>query len=364
MELPQCETYVNPDPPYDATTSCCPTGQGINQIGICVCLNGSLNPGCDEGGGEDPPGNPPTPVDPGGGPGNPPDPDPDPPDPEDPEDPENPSLEVECSPEVVERGQPASCSALLSSGTMENLSWSFSGGTHTLSDLGSDNPLVGVMAVSGTVTATATVDGEPLTGDASITVTPRDWPLGSYNVVIQNLGPGTGPDALPPIPIGFHQFGDFSGKVQAAGDASAVVHAIHDGPNAGLFFLTDVPPLAVYGEIRINYPAFETGSDFMNWQTGGQYCTAAEVQALLPLVEAHEGLNKGPNSHARWFEDQFNQVVGETYESVVATIGNFGAVSAARTAVRNDAQQHAESLHNAPGGLVPPPNCTVNFPLH
>ena len=114
----------------------------------------------------------------------------DPPDPNDPEEPEeaDPELEVQCTPEVVERGGPTvSCTAMVSSGTIENLSWSFSGGVHTLSDLGSDNPLVGTMAVTGTVTATATVDSTSLSGSASITVTARNWFSGGYSPILPPL---------------------------------------------------------------------------------------------------------------------------------------------------------------------------------
>jgi hypothetical protein len=363
MELPQCETYVNPDPPYETEISCCPTGQGINQIGICVCLNGSPYAGCGEGGGGAPPGNPPTPGEPGGGSGDPPDPDPDPPDPEDPE---NPSLEVECSPEVVERGQPVSCSVLLSSGSMENLSWSFSGGTHTLSDLGSDNPLVGTMAVSGTATATATVDSTSLSGSASITVTPRNWSSKTYPVTIDNVGNGAPGDLqpLPPVPMDFEDFGDFRGRSDQAGDATAVIQPIPSGPNEGLAFLTDLPPAVYWGEIRLNEVAFTTGSDFLNAQND---CTVSELQDYFNTeVKAHEGLNFEPMSHAAWFREKLDQIVGNIHEEVVGEDGTgiLQAISGAREEARSDAHAHAASLHGAPGGLAPLPNCNVVFPLH
>jgi hypothetical protein len=234
------------------------------------------------------------------------------------------------------------------------------------SDLGSDNPLVGVMAVSGTVTATATVDGEPLTGDASITVTPRNWSSKTYPVTVDNVGNGApgDPQPLPPVPMGFHQFGDFEGKTTQAGDATAVIQPIPSGPNKGLAFLTDLPPANYWGEIRLNEVAFTAGSEFLNAQSD---CTVSELQDYFNTeVKAHEGLNFEPMSHAAWFRDKLNQIVGELHEKVVGEEGTgiLQAISSARDEARSDAHAHAASLHGAQGGVAPLPNCDVVFPLH
>ena len=250
---------------------------------------------------------------------------------------------------------------------MENLSWSFSGGTHTLSDLGSDDPLVGTMAVSGTVTATATVDSTSLSGSASITVTPRNWSSKTYPVTIDNVGNGApgDPFPLPPVPMGFHQFGDFVGKADQAGDATAIIQPIPSGPNEGLAFLTDLPPANYWGEIRLNEVAFTPGpeNDFLNAQND---CTVSELQHYFETqVKPHEGLNFEPMSHAAWFRDKLNQIVGALHEGVVGEEGTgmVQAVVDARSSSLTTANEHAASLHAA-GGLAPVPNCDVVFPLH
>lgn len=101
---------------------------------------------------------------------------------------------------------------------------------------------------------------------------------------------------------------------------------VGEGPNAGLLYFTDVPVQAVIAP-HINVTALATGSAFLQLQyaqrrtvDGRIYCSRVEVQAILPMVQAHEGLRRdAPNSHVQIFMDEVDRTVPSTFEALVGT---------------------------------------------
>ena len=219
----------------------------------------------------------------------------------------NDGIQVACTGSGAPRGGIVSCEAQPEAPgvTLAVTGWTFT------SDSGDIVPRetsisaltwAGQLVANGRLVVTGTIDGQPATGTASVTVTPRDW--STKTVRSNHTTPGA--DGLPIHPIADSSLGQSSLDMEVRPDVGNYAVVIADGgPNNGFTYMTDIP-FETFTIARVNYPAMTQGSDWYLLQYpkdkhvgGTTYCGQARVLTLPPLVEAHEGTDPAnqPDSH-------------------------------------------------------------------
>jgi hypothetical protein len=115
----------------------------------------------------------------------------------------------------------------------------------------------------------------------------------------------------------------------------------------------------VNAEISINQTAIAPGSAFMNGQTGGQYCTPAQLNNLGALVLTHE------QQHVDAYYNTAKTMINADVEPLVKS-GASGAqdllqaVTDKQDAIHIAAGAASAALDSIPSSQVPVP-CTVNW---
>ena len=170
---------------------------------------------------------------------------------------------------------------------------------------------------------TGTVDGQALTSETSVSITPRDWTTKLVPGDAQNLGQGD----LPIHPTQLEgQLGKALLELQHRQDIEAYHGIVDDnGPNHELQYLIDVPFRTVT-RTMVNYEALHVGSDFYLLQEGQQttisgvtYCGRDFVTGIVPMIEAHEGTDPitQPDSHVGIYLRHVQDVTGPQVEPLV-----------------------------------------------
>ncbi len=216
-------------------------------------------------------------------------------------------ISITCTGSGQLRGSVVSCQAQPQppTGALSVTGWTFtsdSGDVVPRETSISDLTWAGQLVTNGRLVVTGTIDGQPGTGTASVTVTPRDW--STKTVRSNHTTPGA--DGLPIHPIADSSLGQSSLDMEVRPDVGNYAVVIADGgPNNGFTYMTDIP-FETFTIARVNYPAMAQGSDWYLLQYpkdkhvgGTTYCGQARVLTLPPLVEAHEGTNPAnqPDSH-------------------------------------------------------------------
>jgi hypothetical protein len=268
---------------------------------------------------------------------------------------------------TVQRGSGVSCTATSdpASASLTLTQWKFKTNqfTDSIVENSSVTPWQGKAVVSGTVTATGTVDGIPVSGTSNLTVTNRTWSVATGDTVaysqeeLMQLS-----DALPDRPTKLEDFGQHVGLVTGqVGPDNA--ERVATGPNQGVMFLTKVP-ITAKSALSINRRALTKDSEFYLLQypkrkqrPGGQppWCGQPDVLEGPPYVIAHEGLGSPPplGSHARVFRDELNKRVPPALEPVVALGTNTNALTSRVQSAAQVPIAEAQTLSkDAPYGIV------------
>lgn len=276
-------------------------------------------------------------------------------------------LNVSCAPEgqpvvkvtcpVVTRGDNNECVANVLNGIRDgnsSVAWSFESPDLQEPITASTQKAAwpGKMVLQGTVTATVSVGGTPVSGSDVLAVGPRDWSnvepssydyeLDSAQVkdsIIRAIKLGNGNLSVPTLGVTTHT---------SAVSVATKFETVSAGPNKGLaYFLYN--PIVRDVKARINYPALSTGSHFWSIQdsTSGAVgavpamnCHRDDVVPYRPLVEAHEGVPPTPwsnvlvsafpiNSHSYEFSAMLRDMSRIYVEGVVLKYTTDAALQAA-----------------------------------
>lgn len=293
----------------------------------------------------------------------------------------------------VTRGDTISCTAskdpVDAPGEIEVTAWRFSGGDYKYPDgeAGDEVPTGttwgGEMAMSGTVTVTAKVNGTAASASAAVIVHERtEFKQKRIHVDIR---PGT----LADVPIEERpddpprRVSDLGRAMQATtvsgyepktnmAEVLRTVRFIQDeGPNHGLAYLKEIPMIAT--AIVVIHPALTRGSAFYQDQPqssnvvhGRRPCVRSNWDEYVRLVEEHEGLRGNPNSHVGAFQAALNPAAAEAVEHVVGRVNALAAMAdkwqELLSAVRERAVKQSSNVvfHETPGGTVRF-GCEFNF---
>ena len=242
------------------------------------------------------------------------------------------TLELRChgaaapGPVTVTRGDALSCQASASAGgTLDLKGWSFTGGGVTINRTAPDSASpswAGPMVVSGAVTVTAEVNGVAAQKTLTIDVIARRWPrmrLTSppHDSASGHLPPSPTPDPTPgSIGVIARDLGD-SHLQRARGHMpyDGKEARVHDGPNAGWWYLRDQPG-DVYYLVHIS-SAWQPGSAWYQKQHGpAPHCSKSDVRILERRTRRHEGIGPAipgdayapPHTHFTLARDWFATV--------------------------------------------------------
>ena len=250
-------------------------------------------------------------------------------------------LRLECMGDLgenrVTRGEEIACTPKSGSedGEIEVVSWSFAGtdsrGHPYRFPEDMDGPVTdrvwrGRMAVSGTVTVRARVNGgEPQEISAEVTVQPRSWENASVEARVRKVGWEEFPAERRPAlyPTNPWDLGRTSFSARPIPLGSDVYTQIDDyGPNHYLLFLNRIP---VELDIRIIvHPEMETHGEFWRRQAPGQPayervpdCLRSQFDRYVDLILAHEGYPTNPLSHSGVYIAEFSRRAGPLLEDLV-----------------------------------------------
>jgi hypothetical protein len=294
----------------------------------------------------------------------------------------------------VPRGQQINCTASTDppeSGELKVTGWQFSGGDFKYpdSEAGDEVPTGttwgGEMAMSGTVTVKAKLNGVDVSASVDVTVEARtEFKKQRVSVDIR---PGTladvpGRDRPFDPPQSVTDFGRALTNASTLGyepktnmaEVLRTIRTIQDeGPNHGLAYLKEVPMQAT--AIVVIHPALARGSAFFRAQPqtsnivhGTPPCVQSRWDVYVRQVEEHEGLRGNPNSHVGFFEAALNPAAAEAVEHVVGRVSQLAAMAQewqellGPVAARAQKQGSNEVFHSAPGGRVGF-GCEFNFDL-
>lgn len=275
-------------------------------------------------------------------------------------------LRVSCIPSPVDRGQEVTCSVVLPEGAPPTTisEWKFTSPdlSAPIVEQTSDTIWKGIAATGGEVSIAATLGGDPISGRGNIVVQARDWSADTVRYqVVEKAQTGV----LPEKPT---RVGELGATANHGGIFPMLEHykQITSGPQKGVWYWLHTP---AQGEswIYINHTALATNSAFYLRQptnvTKPGSCTQADVVPFLTPLEAHEGLNVEPGSHAGVFRQKLNELVPKATESVVSlgAAQDLDSTTTAQTADEfNQATIYAKDSIN--GGTVPPvPYCNFKF---
>ena len=277
-----------------------------------------------------------------------------------------PSISVSCTPSPVERGQEVVFSAVRDGGgPLPTISeWKFTSAALSapIIEPTSDTVWSGIVATSGEVTVTGTLDGDSVVGNGQIVVQARDWGNDTvrYEVVPKDQ---TGVLPVQPTKVGH------LGATANVGDLIPLPEEheqITSGPQSGVWYWLHTPVQA-QSWIYINRAALQVNSDFYLLQpatyTAPDSCLQSDVLPFVPLVEAHEGLHLETDSHAEVFRRKLNELVPPVAEPVVS-LGipqDLDAKTATETsAAILQAQLYAKDSSNG-GVVLPVPYCYFRY---
>ena len=249
----------------------------------------------------------------------------------------NVEFTVTCLPASVERAQTVACEMKVSGGaSLTAPEWEF--------DSPSIGPFVsrpirypspsssdavsttwsGVMALSGTVTGSAVVNGQRVSEQASISVTPRPWRTAGIRAArptVNYLGQGV----LPTVPTKDANLGQaaMGARLLTCPDPGVGCFFVPDGPNRGLGYYLSIP-IALSLDVSINEAALAPNSpwrmSFPSARSNGR-CSRADIEGvnLRELVLQHEGLNPDvhQNSHTRIYRDAMDSTGVTIMEAAV-----------------------------------------------
>lgn len=261
------------------------------------------------------------------------------------------SITIECSTNQVQRGSSISCTATGSA--LDSIRWVFTPDGPDLGDVNfttlPGSPWQGVMVASGTVDATGYSGTNELgSGGTSqfVHVTVRNW---SDSTAHNTAYVGQG--ELPPVPEDYEDLGHAAPLLLWKQPGWA--QPVSGGPNDGYAWVTMSPFIADV-EISLNHAAFAAGSVFMNNQTGGAYCTAAQLSNLETIVRNHE------DQHAIIYQQTVSAQVASIIEDLVGTsVPDVQTqVLAYHASIHGTAEQASWDLHQSSPLQLP---CNANF---
>lgn len=274
------------------------------------------------------------------------------------------SFDVSCSPSPVTRGESVTCTAASRDpgATVTVSQWMFE--TPDLSapimEGTSAAQWTGVAAVGGTITVEGTINGQSAAGRGTLSVAAREWNGPGDTVAYQVIN--VQPNGLPVDPTNSAELGEYQPDARAFLPPSGHPQ-VSAGPNAGVFYFTQVP-LNAEADVYVNYVAMQVGSDFYLRQTPnrhGQFCAQSDVPGFVPVVEAHEGLHLEPGSHAYVFRQQLNLLVPPATEALVG-LSEDELLSKAAAAISGPTQQAATVATDVQfGGTVQPAQYPCKF---
>jgi hypothetical protein len=220
---------------------------------------------------------------------------------------ESSRLTLACTPSV-ERGAPVKCTVSSDpvGGRVQVTDWKFEGGGITVSDSANPHPLEwsGVMVQSGSITVTATVNGQgPQTASAQVAVTDRDWLQKAPVFTVQEIQNGDDKRLTLPADVGTAADLGATRSFEKARDTDPrpdPTAEVRGGPNDGLAYFRDLS-FAVYMYYVLNHAAMSRGSTFYEAQPsengtgssirmgGMNWCGRTVVtNQLTRLVREHE----------------------------------------------------------------------------
>ena len=283
------------------------------------------------------------------------------------------TLRLECTPEQVQRGQSARCTASAdpSSATLVVQGWRFAPDDARLRPFsrssGEDQVTwAGTMATSGTVTVNGTVNGQPGEGTAHIAVTDRPPLTVNFEPppVSDDADMSERPYQVPGQRGLFH-----IGHIHAAAHFLRFpdrLNVINEGPNGGLGYYT-ANPYDPSWEIHINLSQLQSNSELARLQPDNPNvisttvtCRGSQLSSLVGTIELHEGKTMHPKSHAGRYAARFNELAGPVIERLVIQDNPDAETTAALEPVIVAANRESDKADDERFSLIP---CTlVLFP--
>lgn len=277
-------------------------------------------------------------------------------------------LQLECSGDLgenrVTRGETLTCTASVENGTLTVESWSFSGtdsqGASYTFPTEFDGPITtnrwsGTMAISGTVTLIARINGGgPKDTTAAITVVGRSWEDEPVEYRANKVSWSEFPqDRLPPpYPTEDRHLGRIAFGAEFLPPAPDVVREILDkGPNHYLVYFTRIP-VELVAKILV-HPELEARGDFWRRQAAerpafGNPCLRSQFDRYVQLVLSHEGYPPNPQSHSGVYIAEFQKRAGSRVEDLVYQNTELRAMGTAAVARLAPALAEAATLADEP----------------
>ncbi len=250
-------------------------------------------------------------------------------------------LVVECVGDLgknrVTRGEELRCLAKTGSAgdRIEIEAWSFTGTdsrgqTYRFPEeedgVVTENPWAGEMAISGTVTVWARVNGgERQEKSAEITVASRAWEDAPVEARVRKVGYSDIPlpRRPPAYPTGVRDLGRADLDWEPLPFDQHVFTEISDyGPNHYLVYFKRLPA-EVVAQVLV-HPELEIRGEFWRRQASRQpafserpACVQGSFERYVALVLAHEGLPPNPQSHTGVFRAEFARLAGPQVEELV-----------------------------------------------
>ncbi len=270
-------------------------------------------------------------------------------------------LNLKC-PASVERGKSATCVA--SGGTITG--WKFEGTVNgtSFSRARTTNQTSttwsGEMAVSGTVTVNAAGGGS---ASKTIDVTSRTWDSTQVPHVVKDLGVGPASTGLV-LKDPATSLAQLGRTVTTYTSRLGRFTLIGDGPNTNITY-AKLPPVDVESEVLINRAALKSTSVWMGWQPAtrsGTDCSKADVAALVPSIEQHEGSVPNRFSHVSTTYSSMVDGLVSFFESF-ARVGPVDPSEVHRTIaiLKNIASSNSRSITDNSYGNPFQPTCNFRF---
>lgn len=274
------------------------------------------------------------------------------------------SLVLECVGDLgenrVTRGEEMSCRAKTESSgdEIEVEAWSFTGTDsrgqpyrfpQAEDGVVTDNPWAGTMAISGTVTVLARVNGgERQEKSAEVTVVPRSWEDAPVEARVSKVAYEAFPSdhRPPPYPTRVRDLGRASLDWEPVAFDQDVFTQISDyGPNHYLVYFKRLPA-EVVAQVLV-HPELEKRGAFWERQASSQpafserpACVQGAFDQYVALVLAHEGFPPNPQSHTGVFKAEFSRLAGPQVEELAyPDLARSELAQAAVTRMENAAQQ-------------------------
>ncbi len=256
---------------------------------------------------------------------------------------------LSCSPAPVTRGQTVTCTIQGGSG-VQGSNWTFSGSDgHSVSGPSNATSWSGVVAISGTVSATANYNGATANLQASISVTPRS-PL---TVAMPPMPSTPAANGTPPMPALTSPPSGAEGTYGQSAYAyvwSFTSAAINSGPNTGYSYISTLTDTSKY-IYELNPGLTNPQDPFYTHQYGR--CGIPSVSQIVSAVQTHEYAGN-PSHYSEIAAALSSNNPGVTAEAVVALTSDIRNVATQKIQPVYDAAVHA-------GDVEPPTNLPPNI---